>query len=156
LDKSLIVLSFNTPAPPAPLAWLALPPLIFPPNSLVSVVIAKFKASTPSSPGAPEMLPVPVTLIAPPLLKIGPTTGPEMTWFVPLNWTCAALGEAAASSEAREVGASPLNVQMLERSSIWRAPALRQPLFCMPMTLLPKSKRVFTYRSYSHKDLFTC
>ena len=44
----------------------------------------------------------------------------------------------------------PLNVEMLERPSTWRARALRRPLFCPPMTpLLSKSKRFFTYRFYS-------
>jgi len=40
-------------------------------------------ASTPSGP--PEMIPVLVTVIAPPSLRIGPATGPEMIRFFPPN-----------------------------------------------------------------------
>ena len=50
---------------------------------------------------------------------------------------------SGGEQRAREIGASPLNGQMLERSSTWRAPALRQPLFCMPMTLLLPIKACF-------------
>jgi hypothetical protein len=49
----------------------------------VSFVIECVKASTPSGP--PEMTPVPVTVMAPPLLLIGPVTGPVMIWFFPPN-----------------------------------------------------------------------
>jgi hypothetical protein len=31
------------------------------------------------------MLPVRVIVMAPPSLRIGPTTGPEMIWFIPPN-----------------------------------------------------------------------
>jgi len=44
------------------------------------VVIGQLKASTPSPPGPPVMLPLPVIVIAPPLLKIGPEVGVAMIW----------------------------------------------------------------------------
>jgi hypothetical protein len=107
------------------------------------------------------MLPLPVTVIAPPSLWTGPVLDVEMVWFVPEHAASARSGaaraprttsEAPASSQAREIRAPPRNVEMLERPSIWRRRA-RRPLFFMPMTLLlPKSKRFFlTYRFYSQK-----
>jgi hypothetical protein len=73
----VIVLAFDTPAPPGA-DVPPVPPLIFPPDWLVSVVIAQATASTPSGP--PEISPLLVTVMAPPLLTTGPATGPEMVW----------------------------------------------------------------------------
>ena len=78
LDRLVIISAFDTPVPPAPAS--PVPPLIVPPDWLVSLVIAHVRASTPSPPGPPVMLPVPVTVIAPPLLRIGPEVGVAMIW----------------------------------------------------------------------------
>ena len=56
--------------------------------------------------------------------------------FVSYRKTSSPSTVLAPLLSAREIPALPLNVQMLERSSR-RAPALCQPLFCMPVTLLP-------------------
>jgi hypothetical protein len=96
----------STPIPPAPPgAPIAAPiePL------LLSVVIEQFAANTPSAP--PPMLPLPVTVMAPPLLRIGPVTGPEMVRGEGTQAACAspdapsdasAMSEADASSPGRE------------------------------------------------------
>jgi len=113
LVKVVIVLVFDTPTPPTPPVKppTPFPPLIVPPDWLVSVVIGHFRASTPSPPGPPEMLPLPVTVMEPPLLEIGPEVGVAMIWG---DGTQAALAtpdapsaasakaEAPASSAARE------------------------------------------------------
>src|SRR5271166_4224377 len=111
------------------------------------------------------MLPLPVTVMAPPSLRTGPVVGVEMVRGDPEHCASARSGaarapratsEAPASSEAREIRAPPLNVEMSERPSTPRACAHR-PLFFTPMTPgLPKSNRFFTYSFYSQKDLFTC
>ena len=89
--------------------------------------------------------------MAPPSLRTGPVVGVEMVWFVPVHAACAQSGaarapratsEAPASSEAREIRAPPLNVE------IWKGlqpgERARRPLFFMPMTLLlPKSNRFY-------------
>jgi hypothetical protein len=109
----VIVLSFDTPAPPAPpsVPPAPFPPLIVPSDWLVSLVIGQLRALTPSGP--PEMLPLPVTVMAPPLLKIGPDIGVAMVWSdgtqaaraTPAAVSAAsAKAEAPASSAARETG----------------------------------------------------
>ena len=59
--------------------------------------------------------------MAPPSLRTGPVVGVEMVWFVPVHAACAQSGaarapratsEAPASSEAREIRAPPLNVDI--------------------------------------------
>ena len=148
------MLEFDTPAPPvAP--WLTegapVPPLILPPAWFKSVVIGQFKVSTPVPPGPPRMLPPPVTAMAPPLLRTGPVVGVEMVWGEPEHCASARSGaakaaratsEAPASSEAREIRAPALSVEMLERRSTWRA-RTRRPRFCPPMTPAPQIKSVF-------------
>ncbi len=103
------MLAFDTPAPPVKPPT---PPLIVPPDRLVSAVIAQLKASTPSPPGPPVMLPLPVTVIAPPLLSTGPEVGVSMIWSdgtqaaraTPDTPSAAsAKAEAPASSAAREI-----------------------------------------------------
>ena len=83
-----------------------LPPNIDP--LFASVEIEQDRASTPVGP--PLMIPLPVTVIEPPVLKIGPDTVPEKVWGLRLH-ACAAPGapsaaiamsEAPASSAARE------------------------------------------------------
>jgi hypothetical protein len=106
----VIVLAFDTPTPPVK-PPTPFPPLIVPPDWLASVVIAQLKASTPSPPGPPVMLPLPVTVIAPPLLKIGPEIGVAMVWgdgrqaaraTPDAPSAASAKAEAPASSAARE------------------------------------------------------
>ena len=77
------MLAFDTPTPPARCPAAPFPPLIVPPDWLVSVVIAQVRASTPSPPGPPVMLPLPVTVMAPPLLRTGPVLDVEMVRFEP-------------------------------------------------------------------------
>src|SRR5580698_7016409 len=71
-----------------------------------SVVIAQAVASTPS--GLPAMLPFVVTVIAPPLLMIGPVTGSEMVWVDPVQAARAAPGApSAASAMSKAPGRRP-------------------------------------------------
>ena len=79
-------------------------PPIVPPDRLVSVVIAQARASTPSGP--PEISPLPVTVIAPPLLTTGPDTGPEIVWREGTQAARATLGRPSAVSTLSEAEAS--------------------------------------------------
>ena len=74
LDRVAIVPAFDTPAPPTPpsLPKPPVPPLIVPLASLI-VVIGQVRASIAVAAGTaphPVMIPLPVTVMAPPLLKI--------------------------------------------------------------------------------------
>jgi len=113
-----------TPAPPGD-DVRPFPPLIVPPDWLMSVVIGQFEASTPSPEGPPEMLPAPVIVIEPPLLRTGPALDVEMVWGDPEHAANARSGaakapratsEAPASSEARENRMPPVNDEMSETS----------------------------------------
>jgi hypothetical protein len=74
----VIVCSFNKPAPPGAFERVEpVPPRIEP--LFAKVVIAEDSAAIPVGP--PWMVPLEVTEIAAPLLKIGPATVVEMVWF---------------------------------------------------------------------------
>ena len=101
LVRVVIVWLFDTPMPPGALAAPAAA-LIAP--LFVSVEMEQETASTPSGP--PEMLPVLVTVILPPVLRIGPGVGKTIVWFSPLHAARAAPGAASVASAMSEAPAS--------------------------------------------------
>ena len=67
-------------------------------------MIAQAMASTPS--GSPEIFPLPVTVIAPPLLTTVPVNGPEIVWREGTQAARASPGAPSVASATSEAEAS--------------------------------------------------
>ena len=105
------------------------------------------------------MLPNPVTVIAPPLLKIGPMTDPVMVWIDGIQAACTAPGAPSAESTMRQATGrrparerAPPSAGPLERRNPPRARLrARSQLTNALMTFLPTCELLSSANVIAHE-----
>ena len=108
LVSVMIVWLLETPLPPAALAPPTWPPIA---PLFISVEMLQFEASTPFGP--PAMEPLLVTVIAPLLLRTGPSVGVEMVWSDGTQ----ARATSGATSAASAINEAPVSSAALGKPS---------------------------------------